>query len=122
MMTIAFGEKGKVMSRYIDADAMKEWIDEYVSVFKKSDNKDIKGYIEHQPTIEAVPKEFHDKTCEAMAKRHQEEIVNMVSVVRCKECKWAEPNREGDLNCKCHIPIFRVIADDYCSMGERSKR
>ena len=40
------------MSRYIDADALKEWIDEYVSVFKKSDNKDIKGYIEHQPTIE----------------------------------------------------------------------
>ena len=75
------------MSRYIDADAMKEWIDEYVSVFKKSDNKDIKGYIEHQPTIEAVPKEFHDKTCEAMAKRHQEEIADMVSVVRCSECK-----------------------------------
>lgn len=38
--------------RLIDADALKEWIDEYVSVFKKSDNKDIKGYIEHQPTIE----------------------------------------------------------------------
>ena len=38
--------------RQIDADALKEWIDEYVSVFKKSDNKDIKGYIEHQPTIE----------------------------------------------------------------------
>ena len=42
------------MSRYIDADALKEWIDEYVSVFKKSDNKDIKGYIEHQPTIEPM--------------------------------------------------------------------
>ena len=66
-----------------------------------------------------VPKDFHDKTCEAMAKRHQEEIADMVSVVRCKECKWAEPNRDGDLDCKCHIPIFRVIADDYCSMGER---
>ena len=38
--------------RLIDADALKEWLDEYVSVFKKSDNKDIKGYIEHQPTIE----------------------------------------------------------------------
>ena len=38
--------------RLIDADALKAWIDEYVSVFKKSDNKDIKGYIEHQPTIE----------------------------------------------------------------------
>lgn len=66
-----------------------------------------------------VPREFHDRTCEEMAKRHQEEIAGMVSVVRCKECKWAEPNREGDYDCKCHIPIFRVIADDYCSYGER---
>ena len=34
-----------------------------------------------------VPREFHDKTCEAMAKRHQNEIADMVSVVRCSECK-----------------------------------
>ena len=40
-------------------------------------------------------------------------------LVRCKECKWAEPNREGDYDCKCHIPRFRVSADDFCSMGER---
>lgn len=47
--------------RLIDADAMKEWIDEYVSVFKKSDNKDIKGYIEHQPTIEPKRGEWIDE-------------------------------------------------------------
>ena len=46
--------------RLIDADALKEWIDEYVSVFKKSDNKDIKGYIEHQPTIEPKRGEWID--------------------------------------------------------------
>ena len=47
--------------RLIDADAMKEWIDEYVSVFKKSDNKDIKGYIEHQPTIETKQVKYFDE-------------------------------------------------------------
>ena len=47
--------------RLIDADALKEWIDEYVSVFKKSDNKDIKGYIEHQPTIEPKRGEWVNK-------------------------------------------------------------
>ena len=110
------------MSRYIDTDAMKEWIDEYVSVFKKSDNKDIKGYIEHQPTIEAVPKDFHDKTCEAMAKRHQEEIANMVSVVRCKECKWwivaMDENNSDEDYLKCSMDKW-PDADDFCSYGER---
>ena len=43
---------------------------------------------------------------------------NGIDIVRCKECKWSEPNREGDYDCKCHIPIFRVSADDFCSYGE----
>ena len=116
--------KEKAMSRYIDADAMKEWIDEYVSVFKKSDNKDIKGYIEHQPTIEAVPKDFHDKTCEAMAKAHQEEIANMVSVVRCKECRYCKRKRgtfkgEPIIFYRCEENNRDVESDDFCSYGER---
>ena len=48
-----------------------------------------------------------------------QEIEAGPDIVRCKECKWAEPNKEGDLDCKCHIPIFRVSADDFCSYGER---
>lgn len=40
--------------RLIDADAFKTWIDEYVSVFKKSDKAEIKGYISHQPSIDLV--------------------------------------------------------------------
>ena len=103
------------MSRYIDADAMKEWIDEYVSVFKKSDNKDIKGYIEHQPTIEAVPKDFHDKTCEAMAKAHQEEIADMVSVVRCKDCKHWYP--DADCGMACEFTNMSQPNDGYCNWG-----
>lgn len=42
------------------------------------------------------------------------------TLVTCGECKWAKPNRrEGDYDCKCHIPTFRVRADDFCSRGER---
>lgn len=58
-----------------------------------------------------VPKDFHDKACEAMAKRHQEEIADMVSVVRCKECVFR--------NKKYLCQVIETDADDYCSYGER---
>lgn len=40
-----------------------------------------KNIIEDMPSIDLadyVPKEFHDKTCEAMAKAHQEEIADIL--------------------------------------------
>lgn len=43
--------------------------------------------------------------------------IDAVSVVRCKDCIWSEPNEFGDLDCRCHIPTFRVNADDFCSYG-----
>lgn len=64
--------------RLIDADALKEWIDEYVSVFKKSDNKDIKGYIEHQPTIEPKRGEW--------IKRTHDTLIAQVNFAYCSEC------------------------------------
>ena len=42
-----------------------------------------------------------------------------IDIVRCRDCKWVEPNEEGDYDCKCHIPTFRIKADDFCSYGER---
>ena len=42
-------------------------------------------------------------------------------LVRCKECKWASPNKEGDYDCKCHIPIFRVDAEGYCYLADRKE-
>ena len=42
-----------------------------------------------------------------------------IDIVYCKECRWSEPNREGDYDCKCHIPIFRVPEDGWCYLGER---
>ena len=88
------------MSRYVDADALKEWIDEYVSVFKKSDTREIKGYIEHQPTIDAV------------------------SVVRCKQCKYAEvaDPTDGQDGYICQFHRGSIwFSGSYCSWGERKE-
>ena len=80
-----------------------------------------KNIIEDMPSIDIadyVPKDFHDKTCEAMAKAHQEEIADMVSVVRCKECVYQEIGIDGTF-CERRHEAFRVKPDDYCSYGER---
>ena len=111
------------MSRYIDAERIK--------LLMKQDRL-LQGNCEYQlwkqevdrqvnalPYIELddyVPKDFHDKTCEAMAKAHQEEIANMVSVVRCKECKHWDT---ADGECYADRGIYFPNADDYCSYGER---
>ena len=125
------------MSRYIDADELeKRRIDYIVDGYADSVDDMVEWgmAIIDAPSIDLddyVPKEFHDKTCEAMAKRHQEEIADMVSVVRCKECKhcneWEHPN---GIELYCNNPnvdpfdwggsiSFYVRADDYCSWGER---
>ena len=44
--------------------------------------------------------------------------IDAVRVVRCNDCRWSEPNEFGDLDCRYHIPIFRVNADGYCSYGK----
>jgi hypothetical protein len=80
------------MSRYIDKDAFVKSIKPIASKMSFGIQSDIANAIVSAPSIE---------------------------IVRCKECKWAEPNREGDYDCKCHIPTFRIKANDFCSCGER---
>ena len=89
------------MSRWIDADAMKEWLDEYLSVFKKYDKSEVKGFVEHQPSID---------------------------IVRCKECRYFIDNLTEDDTDEaydsCRWDWSRKIptADDFCSYGERADR
>ena len=78
------------MSRYIDADALKEWLDEYLSVFKKYDKGTIKGFVDHAPSID---------------------------IVRCKECKWAKANGTYQW-CGRLDSTAQITADDFCSYGE----
>lgn len=63
------------MSKYINIEAFNDWHDDgydlyaYYHTLEKAPSIDLDDY---------VPKEFHDKTCEAMAKRHQEEIADIL--------------------------------------------
>lgn len=103
------------MSRYIDADALKGQIN---TTFWAEIGK----IIDNAPSIDLadyVPKDFHDKTCEEMAKRHQEEIADMVSVVRCKECRWYDDEDYGEPTRYCTWHESVVNPDDYCSYGDR---
>ena len=84
-------------------------------------------YMKDEHNANYVPKEFHDKTCEAMAKRHQDEIADMVSVVRCKECKWKRLYDEGDTKyyyCALEDRPNRqwsVDDTDFCSWADRKE-
>ena len=44
--------------------------------------------------------------------------IDAVSVVRCKECKWAKANGTYQW-CGRLDSTARITADDYCSYGER---
>ena len=119
------------MSRYIDTERIK--------LLMKQDRL-LQGNCEYQlwkqevdrqvnalPYIELddyVPKDFHDKTCEAMAKAHQEEIADMVSVVRCKECRYCKRKKgtfkgEPIIFYRCEENNRDVESDDFCTYGER---
>lgn len=120
------------MSRYIDADKLIADLEKW----KHNPNNDdssmdlvnhFQGIIQAEPTADVIPREFHDKTCEAMAKAHQEEIADMVSVVRCKECRYClvgvataqYSNGKQRIENLCEKHKWSVRADDFCSYGER---
>lgn len=67
------------MNRYIDAEAIAyivasngdaDFINKVTKLMIDAPSIDLADY---------VPKDFHDKTCEAMAKAHQEEILKLMA-------------------------------------------
>ena len=48
-----------------------------------------------------------------------EKRVDLVPVVRCKDCKWYEPlNDCKPFDCE-YSGMYGVTKDDFCSYGER---
>ena len=97
------------MSRYIDADALKK-----------------------QWTI-ASPEPFSTDAAEVIDSIDNAPTVDAVAVVRCKDCKHAEPYKRTDgatgYYCHCKYNVFEYgdrrkytpvrESGDYCSCGER---
>ena len=98
------------MSRYIDADALKRYIDDCDVCTNCKEKKlscdidcpmpdcltkDWERVIDEQPTVDAVP------------------------VVRCRECKYAIISERGIVSCYNVNGYMRVGVDFYCADGER---
>lgn len=97
------------MSRYYDADKLKEMVNRqyhychgYTGI-----KKDI-----YREALLAVKSAIH---CQSVSKDMQE-------VVRCKDCKYFENatvNSNGFLI--CHATGMEIAPDDFCSYGERKE-
>lgn len=44
-------------------------------------------------------------------------------IVRCKDCKFAEPHRSvnGDVYFRCNVIGMATLTNHYCSFGERKE-
>ena len=83
------------------------------------------GEISQVTAIEVVPKDFHDKTCEAMAKRHTEEIQRLMpkrendqDIVKCEKCIYWKEDAPSYIP-YCPRISFRTRSDFFCGWGIR---
>ena len=76
--------------RLVDADALKEHVKKYTSVFAKYDWREICEMLNDAPTVDAV------------------------EVVRCKDCVYF-----WDGVCTAHTDAICTDENEFCSWGER---
>ena len=104
--------------RLIDADELLTdntwtWFDEW------GNKTPVGEIIFNAPTIDAVPREWHDKCMQIEIDKRIDmcEACNCVEVVRCKECKYAGRNR--GIHYHCDYMNTWNEEEYYCSYGER---
>lgn len=106
------------MSRYIDADALKEQMLKYG--FHSADQTVTEFVEDTLPTADVVPMEYHERCLELEVKKR----ANMVEVVRCKDCVYWQtdwiPNTGGNRGCHyCEMMDSFTEPLNYCGYAER---
>lgn len=93
------------MSRYIDADKLKEMVNRQYSYCHgyTGTKKDI-----YREALLAVKSAIH---CQSVSK-------DMQKIVRCGDCKYYTTNT-GLYVCNRLFTVFPMKPDDFCSYGER---
>ena len=112
LMTTAHTEKGKAMSRYIDADKLAMHLADYQYSIPygciDESAEDMGAYMAVGECLKAIDEQPH------------------IDIVRCKECDMSEVY-QSDSNgvmaryCKAFTPTRMVADDDFCSYGERKE-
>lgn len=117
------------MSRYIDADKLMMHLNDYklqVSPSWKDDWEKMVSClvidtcmeaVKEQPTADVVPMDYHERCLSVEIQKR----MNMVEVVRCKDCKHRTYDGSRDLYyCNMYYGMGNVSDDNYCSFGERA--
>ena len=104
--------------KLIDADALKKEISR-APVWTALSVKEMIDELNNIDLDDYVPRDFHDKTCEAMAKRHQEEIADMVRVVRCENCGKSHIDGKTTHYLWCTEWGRSTDVFGFCERGER---
>ena len=85
------------MSRYIDREAVRRAIQEYCHSSKEITPDGIAKVVMSVPTADVV------------------------SVVRCRDCKYFEMDDDGFTYCVASTGLDSKMQIDYCSYGERKE-
>lgn len=98
-------ERKKISKKYIEVEPLIELIDEYIEEYDTLED----GY--HNPKWCAMQ--------EARRSIEKQPTVDVVKVVRCKNCKYFKT-----MFCKMDIwhkdiTLYRADENDFCSYGER---
>ena len=111
--------------RYIDADKLKSEFDfEHIDMNKTAacvHHKNILEIINQQPTADVVPMDYHERCLSVEIQKR----MNMVEVVRCKDCihnhikSWNHGKRD---NPRCRFTDIVRSNLFYCGFGERADR
>lgn len=100
--------------RLIDADKLLEVLNKKSVPF----NANVNDAILTAPTVDAVERELYEQ-CKFDKDIAEEQLKELV---RCKDCKYSSPN--GKYGCSLITDDgsreMGLLADDYCSYGERN--
>ena len=67
--------------------------------------------------IKGMDKETAVRLCSKLSDFSSDDVIE---VVRCKDCKWAEwSDRDQGYYCKVHYQYYVVEEDHFCGYGER---
>lgn len=108
--------------RYIGADKLIDDIRPFAEYDSNLSNKDwVRRFeiaIDAQPTADVVPMDYHERCLSVEIQKR----MNMVEVVRCKDCKYGEVDNADFPNqylCHHHGSAWNE-SNHYCSYGERA--
>ena len=107
------------MGRLIDTDRLKAhycwWSGGTKEMTIDEAKKTFDTIIDVQPTVDAVPTEFHDRCMEIEIQKRMDLELNSVEVVRCKDCKYY------DAHWCTYWEDMGMEHTDFCSKAERKE-